>query len=980
MSNQNISIGDELSGFSLVEINKLSEYSGEGYLFKHIATGLEVYHVANDDKELFFSYIFNTIPSNNSGVAHIIEHSVLAGSKKYPLRDPFMALQKGSTNTFMNAMTYPTKTLYPAASPLEKDFDNIFKVYTDAVFAPLLREETFMQEGIRLNSEADGSYSFKGVVFNEMLGDRNDAEYQTNSSCIRLLYPDTPYTFNSGGDPLEIVDLNYQKFKSFYDQYYHPTNGKLFLYGDLDVKKYLRFLDKEYLRSFAKINISPSKLTADKWDEPRKTTLNVPTSDDSSGPTVVLAFVTTDSSNSLEVITLSFIYELLLSSSGSPLYKRIIDKGIANDVSNISGISSDYNLMPFLIALSDVNPKYKSEDVEKFLMSSLTEIANTGFSDDLVKATLKRLDFQVHEKPDHGPMGMVALRRALRGWLRDKSPISTIEYSRAIQLLNEKMNENPNYLTDWIKTNIINNSHRLLLTAVPDKNSVDNYQAKLAKKLTDITSVFTEEMREKYKAKTIEVNEFLQRVDSSESLKTIPKLSIEDLPKEIRNIEHKTVIDLQVPVHKAIMDTNKIVYFDYAIHVEDFSQRELLLLPLYTKLLERCSVADMDKTRVMTEIMNNSGGFNFILEGGSDSEGNRVTCFLGRVKMLEADLDGALELTRKMIQESHVDDHKDIWESVVSFRDLYKSIASNYGYKFASLTAASEFSENGKVMEETVGVSQWLFLNSIEREDISKIAKELNIIQQKLFNRRRYEIHLTCEKEEMTKAMKSVHSFLKSFPLKEAIESSTIEYDIPTGNFNYKASYTLPASVNHTSYVIPGSCLGTKENSVERVLSSILTGGDLWNSIRVQGGAYGVDCHVDSLERLFIFISASDPNLASTYEAFENSLIHYSTLEVKQEEINDAIISNVGNDLRPYGPSNSSIIDFRRILFKITDELRNVSREYILSVNSDDINKVATVLRNAEKKASVIVADPSALERDREILGFEMAQEIKLPI
>lgn len=980
MPNQNLSIGDELNGFSLVEINKLAEYSGTGYLFKHIATGLEVYHVANDDKELFFSYVFNTIPSNNSGVAHIIEHSVLAGSKKYPLRDPFIAIQKGSANTFMNAMTFPTKTLYPVASPLEKDFDNIFNVYTDAVFAPLLREETFMQEGIRLNTDSDGGYSFKGVVFNEMLGDQNDAEYQTNSSCIHLLFPDTPYTFNSGGEPLDIVDLNYQKFKAFYDQYYHPTNGKLFLYGDLDISKYLRILDKEYLTSFAKINISPSKLTADRWEEPRKTKISVPSSDEISGPTVALAFATSDSSDILEVITLAFIYELLLGSNGCPLYKKMIDKDMGSDVSNISGVSSDYNLMPLIIAFSNVKERYSSEDVEKFLMTSLTEIANTGFDKDLVNATLKRLSFQIHEKPDRGPMGMIALRRALRGWLRDKSPISTIEYSRSVELLNQKMNENPNYLTDWMKDNIINNSHRLLLTAIPDEKSIDNYQAQLAKKLTDITEGFSDEMKDQLKAKTIDVDHFLQKGDSSESLKTIPKLSIADLPEKIRNIEHKTVIDLQVPIHKAVMETNQIVYFDYAIHVEDFSQRELMLLPLYTKILERCSVADMDKTKVMTEIMNNAGGFSFVLEGGSDSDGNRVTCFLGRVKMLESDLDGALALTRKIIQESHVDDHKDIWESIVSFRELYKSIASNYGYKFASLSAASVFGENGKVMEETVGVSQWLFLNSIKREDVNNIAKELNGIQQKLFNRRRYEIHLTCEKNEMATALKGVHTFLKAFPLKEEIVKCKIDYDLPIDNFNHKYAYLLPASVNHTSYVIPGSKLGTKENSVERVLSSILTGGDLWNTIRVQGGAYGVDCHVDSLERLFVFISGSDPNLASTFEAFKNALIHYSTLEVKQEEINDAIISNVANDLRPFGPSNSAIIDFRRILFKISDDLRKVSREFILEVTSEDVNKMATILRNSEKQSSVIVADPSSLERDKAKMGFEEVGITKLPI
>ncbi|MBK5200642.1 MAG: insulinase family protein [Spirochaetaceae bacterium] len=980
MSNQRLSTGDEINGFTLVEINKLSEYLGIGYLFKHIATGMEVYHVENDDKELFFSYIFNTIPSNNSGVAHIIEHSVLAGSKKYPLRDPFIALQKGSANTFMNAMTFPTKTLYPAASPLEKDFDNIFSVYSDAVFSPLLREETFMQEGIRLTLDEEGNFAYKGVVFNEMLGDRNDADYQTNLSCFRLLFPDTPYSYNSGGEPLDILDLNFTKFKAFYDQYYHPSNCKLFLYGDLNVSKYLKLIDKEYLKSYAKLKITPSKLTADRWDEPRHTTISIPSSDENAKRTVALSFATTDSSNSLEVITLAFIYELLLGSTGCPLYKKMLNSDIGEEVSNVSGVSSDYNLMPLIIAFSGVKEGFSSTNVEKFLMDSLKEIATSGFDEELVKATLKRITFQIQEKPDRGPVGYSALTRAMRGWLRGKTPASTIEYSKSVDLLKHKMEDDTSYLSTWITKNLINNSHRLLLTAEPNHKSVDEYQEKLAKKLRERTDTLNEEQRSKLNVKTLAYEEFQHLGDSEESVNTIPKLSIDDLPKSIRNIEHTGITDLKVPVWKAIMETNKIVYFDYAIHVEDFSQRELLLLPLYTKILERCGVDDMDSTKVMTEIMNNTGGFNLILEGGSDLNGDRVNCFLGRVKMLEADVSAALKLTYNIILNAHVDDYKDIWESVISFKEIYKSVASNYGYRFATLAASSPFSENGKVMEDTVGVSQWLFLNSIKREDIGSLALELKAMQEKLNNRRRFEVHITCEKSEMKQALEEVHTFLKVFPLKEIIVKNTINYQLIDGPFDSKAAYVVPASVNHTSYVIPASALGTSDNAAERVLASILSGNDLWNDIRVRGGAYGVDCNLDSLEKLFVFISASDPNLASTFEAFKRGLKKYSENDISEDKIADAIISNVANDLKPYGPSTTAIIDFRRILFKINNDVREKAREFILKVDDNEIKRVAKALNASDRVSSVIFADPSALEKDRLKLLFEGVQAISLPL
>ncbi|MGH0052108.1 MAG: insulinase family protein, partial [Sphaerochaetaceae bacterium] len=245
MTQRQWALGDEFAGFQLVEITQLDEYGGTGYLFRHIETNMEIFQLINSDRERFFSYVFRTLPSNDCGIAHILEHSVLAGSQRYPVRDPFMTLLKGSTNTFMNAMTNPDKTLYPGASPLKKDFENLFRVYTDAVFAPLLREETFWQEGVRLVCE-DENCHYEGVVYNEMLGDSADHDSIVGKGSIRSLFPDTPYSFESGGNPEQIVRLDYKQFRSFYSQFYHPSNCKLFLYGDLEVGEYLSFLDEEY--------------------------------------------------------------------------------------------------------------------------------------------------------------------------------------------------------------------------------------------------------------------------------------------------------------------------------------------------------------------------------------------------------------------------------------------------------------------------------------------------------------------------------------------------------------------------------------------------------------------------------------------------------------------------------------------------------------------------------------------------------------
>ncbi len=979
MEPQDKKIGDELYGFKLIEIDKLDEYDGVGFLYKHEATSMEVYHVQNNDKELFFSYIFETIPNDNTGVAHIIEHSVLSGSKKYPIRDPFIQLQKSSACTFLNAMTFPTKTLYPAASPLEKDFDNIFDVYSDAVFAPLLREETFMQEGIRLNCDENGNFAYKGVVFNEMLGDKNDGEYVANNSCMRNLFSDTAYNYSSGGEPLDIVDLDYTKFKSFYMQYYHPTNSKLFFYGNLNIEKYLKKLNIEYLSDYNKINVSKDDLTPKKWNTPRNMSINCPMGESDSGAIVATSFVTTDSSVPLEVITISFIYELLLGSTGCPLYKAIIDSKLGDDVSNISGISTDYSFMPLTIAISNVKTE-NIDKVEKFILKQLSLIVENGFSKDLITATFKRLSFQIHEKISSYPMGFVVLKRAMRGWLRGLSPISTIEYTKAVNELELKLKDNPRYLEEWIDINIVNNSHRLFFVANPDSNAMDTYNEKLAKKIKLRTSSLNESEKNKLIEKSKKFMEFHNSGDSIENLNKIPKLLVKDLPKEIKEYNHHKEILNNIPLWIMKEKTNDIAYFDIFIHLEDLNEREIELLPLYTRILENCRVKDMDNTKVMTVIMNKTGGFNINLEAGTKSNLERCLGIILRVKMLNEDIDNAINLTKDIILESKVDDYNTIWNSIVDLKNTYKSIASSSGYRFSTIAASSNFSDNAKLIENLLGISQWVFIDSLNREDVSKLAVELNNLKNKLKVLNRYELHLTCEENLIDRSKKALNNFLKSLEKQDDLNLLKKEKTVHFEKVESKKGFILPSSVNHTSYVIPSFPLGSKKNAIQRILAAIMSGNDLWNEVRVIGGAYGVDCHVESLEQLLIFISASDPNLAQTFETYRNVLKQYSETLVNEELIDDAIINNVANDLKPHQNNRTSIIDFRRILYNIDNEMLKKVRESILETTSKDIQEAAVELLKNTNFAISFFCDQSTFNKEKETLEMEEKDVIKLPI
>ncbi len=972
-------IGKDFHGFKLIEIDDLPEYGGIGLLYRHEVTAMEVYHVLNKDKELFFSYIFETIPNDNTGVAHIVEHSVLAGSEKYPIRDPFMQLNKASANTYLNAITYPTKTLYPAASPLEKDFENIFSVYTDAVFSPLLREETFMQEGIRLEDLGDGEYVYKGVVFNEMLGDISDGEYVANNFCTRSLYPDTAYNHFSGGDPISITDLNYKKFKSFYMRYYHPSNAKLFMYGEVDIEKYLKLLNNDYLFDYSKINISIESLIPQKWKEPRKLQINCPSSDSDSGSIVATSFVTTDSSLPIEVLTLTFINELLMSSTGSPLYKAMLDSNLGDDVSNLSGLSSEYQLMPYTVAFSGVKQE-NVDKIEPFILKELSLIADKGFDKDLVDATMKRIDFLVHENSSSSPKGMTLLKRAMRGWLRGQSPKSTIENSLVIEELKAKIEENSRYLEEWMIENFINNSHRLLFIAEPDSEYIEKYKEKLSIKLKKKTNSFEEKEKERIRNLTKRFYEFQESGDSEENINKIPKISIKDLPKDVRTYNHiKNDID-NVPIWIMKEKTNSIAYYDFFIHLEDLNERELFLLQLYTKVLETCPVKDMDNTEVMKKVMYYTGGFNISAEVGSKLDSKSCIGIMIRVKMLEIDASNAIELTKDILKESKVNDYKTIWNSIVDLKNLYKSYIPIAGYRFASIAATGELSKSSKNIENMLGITQWLFLNEFKEKDVASIAIELEELKKKVNQKNRFEIHLTCEEKNIEQNNEILTNFLSSFKASEKVlfEDSCIENN--KESVNSKKAFLLPSSINHTSYVLPAKKYGTKEQAAQKILSSILAGNDLWDEIRVNGGAYGVESYVDSVEAYFIFISARDPNLSLTYSIFNKVLEKYSKLKIDKEVIEAAIITNVSTDLKPHEPNRTSLIDFRRLLYKIDNNILKKTREYILSVQNDDLNKAAQLLLEEENSSIAFFCDKNTFETEKEKFNIRENNSTVLPV
>ena len=983
MSERQWALGDELSGFQLVEISTLPEYKGVGYLFRHIETNMEVFQVVNDDSELFFSYVFKTLPSNDCGIAHILEHSVLAGSERYPVRDPFMTLLKGSTNTFMNAMTYPDKTLYPAASPLKKDFDNLFCVYTDAVFAPLLREETFWQEGVRLVTDGENCH-FEGVVYNEMLGDGSDHDSIVGKNSVRTLFPDTPYAFESGGNPEQIVRLDYQQFLSFYSQFYHPSNCKLFLYGNLQVGEKLAFLDQEYLKTRGSLKVNSTCKLAESWKQERSVSFTSPMEEGQTqeSSSVVLSWATSEVTKPLEVVTLSTLVDIILGNPAAPLYKALLDSELGLDISPESGMSADFRQMPFLVGFKGIDAE-KAEAAKECILGALSSIVEEGLDSDLVASCLKRARFKQLEIPGGMPTGLRALNRSLRGWLFDFGPTATIQSVGPLEELEQQLQANPRYFEDWIQTNLIDNPHRCLVTVKGDADHQKRQNEAIAKYAQQTKEALGKKGLKQLVLQNERFLQFENEGDTPQALATVPYLHLSDLPSTIKPNTHEHVSLEGQDLFVRSQFCNQIVYADIAIRIEDLSERELLLLPFYTRLVQMTGLGELSYVQVATKLKHLTGDFNLFVEMGSSCIDEDVLVLLLRTKMLLEDFDDAMQFIQRLLFEANVDDLRQIKQVLNNYKtDFADSITYN-AHGFASLCAASVFSAVQYEGEQLSGLHQWFFLDALTDADLPQLAQEMLALQQKLNNRHRLINHLSCDEEYVQTLVPVWEHFVRGFEDKGPIAARKRNYEaVSKGEVHEVQLYRLPSTVSYAAYAMRTSARGSIEQAAQMLLGQILSGNDLWEVIRGQGGAYGVSANADVMEQMFVFSTYRDPRIVGSLSDFKRVLAKYATQSIDAKHIENALISTVGSELKPLSPSQDSILAFRRLLYHITDEFRLMRREQLLGLDSDRLNRGAEALLELAKTEDsyVVLAGSQLLEAEKDKHPMLDRPAVRLPL
>lgn len=802
--------GSTYRQFEVLDVRPIDDYSAEGIWLRHKTTGLEVFHMYCADEENLFAFAFKTPPADSTGVAHIMEHSVLCGSRLYPLKDPFIRMANQSIKTFLNAMTFSDKTVYPAASVSRTDYFNLMSVYGDAVFFPKLQELIFAQEGHRLELDDQGRPVIQGVVYNEMKGCYSSFENIAGDWAVRSLLPGTIYDVDSGGDPVEIPRLTYGQFCAFHRTYYAPSNCKVFLYGNIETTAQLDFIQEKFLDAFdpsvtpesAAIPGLSSKQTPGEVRVSGKQTA-VPAEPDSMpgayrmpllpeapepfaqpvvlekpapaadsgnrGCTVTMSWLIGDSSDPEQYMEAVLLAEILTGHDGSPLLKALLDCGLGEDVAPNCGVDGEMHWVMLTAGLRGVQRENASR-VEKVILSTLERICREGLSPDDITAAVQSVDFSQREiRRVHGPFSLVLMRRCLRGWLYGRTPFHTVSSRSAFDRIKDRIISDSEYVYTIIRRYLLDNNHRSLVTVYPD----EQYQLRREAAERELaTRLLNETSAEQIRLRQEELRRFQQTEEPEDIVRLLPHLKPADLSVAVDRIEtRRCELPGGIPFFYNEEPTNGIVYFDVCIPVDSLAPEDYLLLPLYATVLTNCGFAGTGWAQTASRIALNTGGFGAGLFTSSMMNGNvgqqvpdkdpvagRDWIFI-KMKFLNEQLPGALSLMSDCLLSVDFSDIKRISDLALEYRNDLNSSVVPMGNDYAANRAAFPFSRSKTVDEIWNGLTQLYFVNRLVPADVDRLPEKLRRIHARLLSAGTV-IHTTGDAEGVAAVRAAVDGFV----------------------------------------------------------------------------------------------------------------------------------------------------------------------------------------------------------------------------
>lgn len=952
----NLEKGKLYHGFRLEEQKDIKELNASAKLFFHEKSGARLLYLQNDDDNKVFSISFRTPPPDDTGVPHIMEHSVLCGSRKFPVKEPFVELAKGSLNTFLNAMTYPDKTVYPIASRNDKDFVNLMDVYLDAVFYPNIYEkpEILMQEGWHYELEdRDQPLTYKGVVYNEMKGAFSSPEQVLFRKIQESLYPDTPYGNESGGDPDFIPDLTQEQFKEFHKKYYHPSNSYIYLYGDGDLDAHLRFINEEYLQNFDRIEVDSEIQPQAAFSEMRRVDVeySISAQDNPEDKTYLsLNYAVGRSTDPYLYLAFNIIGYLLLDNPAAPLKKALLEAGIGKDV---FGSFGNYILQPsFSIVVKDAN----ETDIDAFrhiVETTLRDLVTNGIDKRLIEAAINFREFKLREADFGGrPKGLIYGIRCMDSWLYGEDPTMHLCFEDTLTEIKKALTQP--LFEDLIEKYLLNNTHSSMVVAKPKPGLAEERDKEIFAKLQAYKAELSDDQIDEIIQNTKELRRKQAEPDSAEDLATIPMVDLTDIEPgaEVLPLVEKTESQIKT-LHHPIF-TNGIAYltlwFDNSVVPMD-------LIPyagLMVNLLGQISTRNYHYEELSKEINIHTGGIDHSIQtlALNAKDGEFVPKFMIGAKALVEKLPKLMELLGELVNNTLFQDTKRLKEIVQESRSRMEMIINQSGHMMAMNRLSSYFSPAGKYTELNSGISFYRFLSDLERnfEDRKdELVEKLEKVYEFIFRKNNLVVGLTLSEEDYPKFAEHFKVFSDSLRVQE-LPPAAFDFEVSPNN----EGLMTPSKIQYVAKGFSFLKMGYSYTGHLQVLRTIANLDYLWNRVRVQGGAYGVFVNF-TRSGMMLFSSYRDPNLKETLDAYDMLAEYLNAFDADEREMKKYIIGTISRLDAPMTPQMKGERADINYFTGLTQSQIQKERDEILSTKTEDIKALASMARDIAKNDFICV-------------------------
>lgn len=968
---------ETLSAYRVLTRRTVSELNSEGYVLEHKKSGARLFLLSNEDDNKVFSIGFRTPPYDSTGVPHILEHSVLCGSEKFPVKDPFVELVKGSLNTFLNAMTYPDKTVYPIASTNEKDFHNLMDVYMDAVLHPNIykEEKIFRQEGWHYELESeDAPLTYNGVVYNEMKGAFSSPESVLDRLIQQTLFPDTCYGVESGGDPKNIPDLTYEQFLNFHRTYYHPSNSFIYLYGDMDMAEKLEWLDQEYLshydRNDREAQIDSHIPMQKGFDAPKEVEAAYSITeeeDEENGCYLSISDVVGTDLDPKLYVAFQILEYALIDAPGAPLKQALLDAKIGGDIMGgyDSGILQPY----FSVIAKDARADQKGEFLA-VVKGTLRKLANEGLNRKSLLAAMNYYEFKYREA-DYGnyPKGLMYGLQCMDSWLYDGDPMMHLAYGNTFAFLKEAVKDG--YFEQLIKDYLLDNPFEAIIVVKPEKNLTAKEDARVAEKLAAYKERLTAEEKQALIRQTKELKEYQDIPSSPEELALIPMLERKDIKKEAEKLkweEHK-IHGIQVLHHDIF--TSGIGYLRVLFHTNRISDEDLPYAALLRHVLSLVDTEHYSYSDLTSEINLNTGGLSLGITSYVNLEKlpDFTGAFSAEVRVLYEKLDFGFEIVSEILTRSKFSDEKRLGEILKTTRSRMKMKLENGSHSAAVARATSYFSPTSAYNDCTGGIRYYQFLDDVIREfekDPKPLIAKLEEVSKKLFTKENMLISYTCDKAGFPALSESMKHLTEALPEGEGTVYP-FQFQPELKNEGFKTS-------SQVNYVARCGNFRLGEEKLEytgalRILKLILSYDYLWQNLRVKGGAYGCMSGFGRSGEGY-FVSYRDPKMKETNEVYEGIVDYLEHFDASDRDMTKYVIGTIGAMDTPFTPADQGARGLSAYLSGVTDEMMQEERDQVLAATQKDIQNLAGIVKAILKTGALCaIGNEEKVEENREMFG-----------